>query len=91
MTDEEKAELISALATDPEAGIGLGGGLRKVCFARTGAGKGGGYRVIRFYRSRDMPLLLFTVFAKTEKANISPTERAGLIELCDLIADTYGK
>jgi hypothetical protein len=34
MTDEEKAELISALAADPEAGISLGGGLRKVRFAR---------------------------------------------------------
>lgn len=41
MTDEDKAELISALATDPEAGIGLGGGLRKVRFARTGAGRRG--------------------------------------------------
>jgi len=58
MTDEEKAELISALAADPEAGISLGGGLRKVRFARTGAGKSGGYRVIHFYRSRDMPLSL---------------------------------
>ena len=63
-------------------------------FARTGAGKSGGYRVIHFYRSRDMPLSLslslLTVFTKNEKANISPNERAELIELCDLIADTYG-
>lgn len=90
MTDEEKAELISALAADPEAGISLGGGLRKVRLARRGEGKSGGYRMIHFYRSRDMPLFLLTVFAKNEKANISPTERAELIELCDLIADTYG-
>lgn len=47
--------------------------------------------MIHFYRSRDMPLFLLTVCAKNEKANISPAERAELIELCDLLADTYGK
>jgi hypothetical protein len=90
ITDEEKEELISALAADPEAGVALGGGLRKVRFARPGGGKSGGYRVIHFYRSRDMPLFLLTVFAKNEKASLSRTERADLIELCDLIAETYG-
>ena len=84
-------ELISALAIDPEAGISIGGGLGKVRFVRRDAGKSGRYRVIHFFRSRDMPLFLLTVFAKNEKANISPTERAELIELCDLIAKTYGK
>jgi hypothetical protein len=84
-------EPISALAADRKSGISLGGGLRKVRFARRNAGKGGGYRVIHFYRSRDMPLFLLTVLVKNEKANISPTDRAELIELCDLLADTYGK
>lgn len=59
--------------------------------ARTGADKSGGYPVVYFYRSRDMPLFLLTVFAKNEKANISPTVRTELIEVRNLIADTYGK
>lgn len=91
MTDEDRQELVSLLAADPEAGIALGGGLRQVRFARAGGGKRGGYRVILFYRSLDMPLFLLTVFAKNEKANISSTERAALIEICDMIAETYGQ
>ncbi|MBA3070166.1 MAG: addiction module toxin RelE [Hyphomonas sp.] len=90
MTDEDRADLITTLAESPEAGIALGGGLRKVRVARRGGGKSGGYRVIHFYRAPDMPLFLLTVFAKNEKANITPAERDGLIELCDLIAQTYG-
>jgi hypothetical protein len=38
-----------------------------------------------------LPLFLLSVFAKNEKANISKTEKADLIELCDLIAQTYEK
>jgi hypothetical protein len=71
MSDDEKEELISFLAADPEVGISLGGGLRKVRFARAGGGKSGGYRVIHFYRSLDMPLFLLTVFTKMKKP-ISP-------------------
>lgn len=90
MTDEDRADVISTLAENPEAGISLGGGLRKVRVARGGGGKSGGYRVIHFYREPDMPLFLLTVFAKNEKANISRSEKADLIKLCDLIAETYG-
>lgn len=90
MTDEDRADVISTLAENPEAGVALGGGLRKVRVARRGSGKSGGYRVIHFYREPDMPLFLLTVFAKNEKANISRSEKANLIKLCDLIVETYG-
>ncbi len=83
-------DVISQLAADPQAGISLGGGLRKVRVARRGSGKSGGYRVLHFYRAPDMPLFLLTVFAKNEKANIFRSEKADLIKLCDLIAETYG-
>jgi len=36
-----------------------------------------------------MPLYLLTVFAKNEKANITRSEKADLIKLCDLIAKAY--
>ncbi len=90
MSDEERMDVINLLAANPEAGVSLGAGLRKVRIARRGGGKSGGYRVLHFYRSPDMPLFLLTVFAKNEKANISRSEKAELIELCDLIAETYG-
>jgi hypothetical protein len=90
MSDEDRMDVIDQLAENPEAGISLGGGLRKVRIARRGSGKSGGYRVLHFYRAADMPLFLLTVFAKNEKANISRSEKADLIKLCDLIAETYG-
>ncbi|MEH6411777.1 MAG: type II toxin-antitoxin system RelE/ParE family toxin [Hyphomonas sp.] len=90
MSDEDRMDVIDQLAENPEAGISLGGGLRKVRIARRGSGKSGGYRVLHFYRAADMPLFLLTVFAKNEQANISRSEKADLIKLCDLIAETYG-
>lgn len=90
MSNEDRRDVIDQLAANPEAGISLGGGLRKVRIARRGSGKSGGYRVLHFYRSSDMPLFLLTVFAKNERANITRSEQADLIKLCDLIAETYG-
>jgi hypothetical protein len=89
LTDKDREELVTYLAQNPEAGVSLGGGLRKVRVARPGGGKSGGYRVLHFFRAPEMPVFLLTVFAKNEKANISRKERADLIELCDLIAQTY--
>lgn len=66
MSDKEREDLITYVAADPEAGIALGGGLRKVRVARPGGGKSGGYRVIHFYRAANMPLFLLTLFAKNE-------------------------
>ena len=91
MTEAERMDLIVGLACEPMAGVSLGGGLRKARAARLGGGKSGGYRVLYFYRAEDMPLFLLTVFAKNEKANISRSEKASLIEICDLIARSYGR
>jgi len=80
---------INTLAANPEAGVSLGGGLRKVRIARKGGGKSGGYRVLHFYREERIPLFLLTAFAKNERANITPKEQAELIALCGLIAAAY--
>jgi hypothetical protein len=90
MTEDDRMELISLLAADPEAGVALGGGLRKVRFARAGSGKSGGFRTIHFYRSGAAPLFLLTVFAKNEKANLSAGELDTLMKLGDQIAAYYG-
>ena len=91
MTDDERRELVDHLAENPEAGVSLGGGLRKVRFARAGAGKSGGFRTIHFYRSGTSPVILLAVFAKNEKANLSASELAGLLKLGDLLATHYGR
>jgi hypothetical protein len=90
ITEAERMAIVQLVASDPEAGLSLGGGLRKFRVARPGGGKSGGYRVLHFYRSTAMPVFLLSVFAKNERDNINAKERAELIELCDLIAQTYG-
>jgi hypothetical protein len=91
MTDAERMDLIALLASDPETGVSLGGGLRKVRFGRDGGGKSGGFRTIHFYRAGAGPVFLLTMFAKNEKANLTPAELAILVKLGDQIAAHYRK
>jgi hypothetical protein len=75
MSDQERILLIDYIARNPYAGVGLGGGVRKFRFARTGAGKSSGFRVVYFYnQDDDTPIFLITAFAKNEKANLSSSE-----------------
>jgi hypothetical protein len=70
-------------------GVSLGGGLRKVRFARIGGGKSGGFRTIHFYSNPSMPVFLITCFAKNQRDNISPKERALLLALCAQLEAHY--
>lgn len=90
MTEADRAELVDYLAANPEAGISLGGGLRKLRFARQGAGKSGGFRSIHFYRPATGPVILLAIFAKSEKANLTALELAALLKLGDILAAHYG-
>ena len=90
MTDEERMGLVTWLAANPEAGISLGGGLRKVRVPRASGGKSGGYRTIHVFGGTHMPLFLLTVFAKNEKDNLSRAEQADLIETSKRIIAAYG-
>jgi hypothetical protein len=54
------------------------GGIRKVRFAFGRRGKSGGARVIYFLAGQDLPIFLLTVFAKNEKSDLTPNERAKL-------------
>lgn len=91
MSEAEKAELIAYVAANPEAGVSLGGGIRKFRFARASGGKSGGFRVVHFFHPDAGPIFLLTVFAKNEKANLTQAETAQLVKLGDLIATEYGK
>jgi hypothetical protein len=91
MTEDEREELVGYLAGSPEAGTPLGGGLRKVRFARAGEGKSGGYRTIYVFGGTSRPLFLVTVFAKNEKANLSRAELSAAVELSKQLLATYGE
>lgn len=90
MTDAEREALVDLLAADPEAGIPLGGGLRKLRVAREGGGNSGGYRSIHFYApGYGLPVFLLTVFAKNDRDNLTPSEAEQMQAYGDRIAKTY--
>jgi len=90
MSDDERMGIVSFLAANPEAGVSLGGGLRKVRIAREGGGKSGGYRSLYVFGGSAMPLFLVTVFAKNEKDNLTKAEQAAAVALSKALLATYG-
>ena len=90
MSELERESAINFIAANPEAGVSLGGGLRKVRIPREGGGKSGGYRTIYVFGGAHMPIFLITVFAKNEKANLSKTEQASAVEMSRALVAKYG-
>lgn len=90
MAEDERAALVDFIAATPEAGVSLGGGLRKVRFARPGGGKSGGYRTVYVFGGAQVPIFLVTVFAKNEKDNLSKAELAELVALSKVLIAQYG-
>jgi hypothetical protein len=92
MTEAERMALIDLLSRNPEAGVPLGGGIRKVRVAREGGGKSGGFRSVHFYApGRGLPVFLMTVFAKNAKANLTAAEQAMMVAAGERLSDTYGR
>ncbi|WP_127903657.1 type II toxin-antitoxin system RelE/ParE family toxin [Solirhodobacter olei] len=90
MSEQERKAAIDYIAANPEAGVALGGGLRKVRIPREGGGKSGGFRTIYVFGGTHMPIFLITVFAKNEKANLSRAEQAAAVEMSKVIIARYG-
>lgn len=90
MSDEERTGIVDFLATNPEAGVSLGGGLRKVRIPRLGGGKSGGYRTIFVFGGEIVPVVLVSVFAKNVKDNLSQAELAQLLALSKSLIAHYG-
>lgn len=91
MSDEERAAIVDYIAANPEAGVPLGGGLRKVRWAREGGGKSGGYRTLFVFGGVHVPLFLVGVFAKNDKSNLTKAEQAHLVQLAKTLLATYGE
>jgi hypothetical protein len=90
MSDEECHAIVDYIAANPEVGVPLGGGLRKVRIAREGGGKSGGYRTLFVFGGKQIPLFLVGVFAKNDKSNLTKAEQAHLVELAKTLLATYG-
>ena len=91
MTDEVRAQVVTAVGENPELGDLLEGtgGFRKFRFARPGGGKSGGFRVVSYFCSEGMPVFLITVFAKNQQANLTKRERNELAKLSATLVETY--
>lgn len=89
MSDEESRAIVDYIAANPEAGVPLGGGLRKVRIARDGGGKSGGYRTLFIFGGMHIPLFLVGVFAKNDKTNLTKAEQAHLVQLAKTLLATY--
>ena len=90
MSDGDRTALVDYIAAKPDAGVSLGGGLRKVRVAREGGGKSGGYRTVYVFGGSHVPIFLVTVFAKNEKDNLGNAEQAELIALSKALLAHYG-
>ncbi|MEH6633714.1 MAG: type II toxin-antitoxin system RelE/ParE family toxin [Halopseudomonas aestusnigri] len=91
ISEEEREEVISFLAENPNAGdeISGTGGARKLRFAPSGRGKSGGYRIVTFYSGTDIPVFLMTVYGKGQKANLTPKERNALKSVLGRVVELY--
>lgn len=90
MTESERRWAIDFIAANPDAGVTLGGGIRKVRIPRDGGGKSGGFRTVYLFGGTHIPIFLITVFAKNEKANLSRKERADIVSMGKQIMALYG-
>ncbi len=82
-----KDKLFDFIARNPKAGdiIPGTGGIRKLRFATPGKGKRGGVRVIYYYYNDKNPVLLFTVFGKNEKSNLTDKDKNTLYAIVQKI------
>ena len=91
--EDDKLEFIGFVAHHPEAGalIPGTGGVRKLRWGRPGMGKRGGVRVVYYYHDRTLPLFLLTVYAKSERADLTPRERQAIRKLVQKLKAAHGK
>ncbi|MGB9117634.1 type II toxin-antitoxin system RelE/ParE family toxin [Bradyrhizobium sp.] len=83
--------IVERLANDPTCGAVIpgSGGLRKVRFGFGARGKSGGARIIYLFSGESLPVFILTVFAKNEKANLSPAERNALAKMVTEMIENY--
>lgn len=77
LTPDEREAVIDLVAYEPTCGdvIRGTGGLRKVRVGRGASGRRGGARVIYYYHSNDVPVHLLAIYAKSEKSDLTVSER----------------
>jgi hypothetical protein len=91
LSEEELRKLVFSIGSNPESGDVMPetGGVRKLRWAIEGKGKSGGLRVIYYYHNETMPILLLTVYPKSEKDNLTREQKNTLKKLVPVLVKTY--
>lgn len=90
MSDRECEDLVDFVAANYERGIVMSGGIRKIRVPRPGGGKSGGYRVVYYYATESVPVFLLTIYAKSEKDNLTKAEQNAMAEIGKRLLASYG-
>ena len=94
VADEESLrEFQMELAANPESGalIQQSGGLRKARFRLPGRGKSGGARVIYLWLPNRCLFILFMLYTKSSRANISAAQLSRLRSAVESIKTQYNR
>ncbi|HEX4044448.1 MAG TPA: type II toxin-antitoxin system RelE/ParE family toxin [Gammaproteobacteria bacterium] len=94
MDSTSRETFINYIAAHPLEGdlIPETGGARKIRWtSNSHQGKRGGARVIYYYHNDNMPIFLFTAYAKNERANLTSQEKKLLKKIIKSIVHTYGE
>ena len=77
LSADERAAMEGSIASAPEAHpvVAGTGGVRKARWGRQGKGKRGGVRAIYYFWSADDEVYLITVYAKSEKTDLTAEDR----------------
>jgi hypothetical protein len=91
LSEAERQDVIRSLAANPRSGVLIEGtgGVRKLRWGRGHQGKSGGVRIIYYVYDETMPLYLLTLFAKSERANLTRAERNELAALVDQLVQAW--
>ncbi len=91
LAEAERDALYLHLANNPKAGVVVqnAGGVRKLRWAARGKGKRGGVRVIYYFHNYDMPLVMFDVYLKAEKSDLTADEKKHLRKVVPLIVEQF--
>lgn len=94
MDEQSREGFINYIAKHPLEGelIIATGGARKIRWSSDiNQGKKSGARIIYYYHNQTIPVFLFTVYGKSQKANISASEKRMLKTIINAIVSAYGE
>jgi hypothetical protein len=83
--------VVDLVSNDPRCGVVIpgSGGVRKVRVGFGGRAKRGGARVVYVYGGDEIPVFLLAAFAKNEKDDLSPADRARMAKAISTILTDY--